>query len=194
MNLINAFDEMRELHRIFSVSVLEKEGRENMMKAAIIALILCIIEISVIVIASPMAKPSVVLRFLPKDVQEAAKGHPEPPKHKQMIAHILLAFFLLSMLAGIVYIGIDGAKSGCGFRRLTGRFILMLYIMKAFDIIVQDQWLVMTVGYFKKLYPETAGCEGWKDRGFNNKNQIIRIIAYPFLCMLTAELFLLICK
>ena len=59
------------------------------------------------------------------------------------------------------------------------------------DIVVQDQWLVMTVGYFKKIFPETAECAGWKDRGFNNKNQIIRIILYPFLCMLTAGIFML---
>ncbi len=45
-----------------------------------------------------------------------------------------------------------------------------------------------------KLYPETVGCEGWKDRAFNNKNHIIRMIAYPFLCMLTAGIFILICK
>lgn len=104
-----------------------------MIKTAVIALILCVIEFLVIVIASPMAKSSVVLRF-----------------------------------------------------------IVMLYVMKAFDIIVQDQWLVMTVGYFKKIFPETRECAGWKDRGFNNRNQIIRIIAYPFLCMITAGVFTLI--
>jgi hypothetical protein len=71
------------------------------------------------------------------------------------------------------------------------RFIVLLYVMKIFDIIVQDQWLVMTVGYFKKIFPETAECEGWKNRGFNNRNQIIRIILYPFLCMLTAGIFML---
>ncbi len=49
----------------------------------------------------------------------------------------------------------------------------------------------MTIGYFKKLYPETAECEGWKDRGFNNKNQIIRIVTYPILCMITAGIFML---
>ena len=48
--------------------------------------------------------------------------------------------------------------------------------MKAFDIIVQDQWLVMTVGCFKKIFPEISECDGWKDSGFNNKNQIIRIV------------------
>ena len=138
-----------------------------------------------------MAKPSLVLSFLPEDVREAGKNHPEPSKSKQMIAHLLLAVFLIAMFGGIVYLGVDGLKSGYGFWKLTLRFIIMLYIMKAFDILVQDQWLVMTVGYFKRIFPETADCEGWKDRGFNNKNQIIRIIAYPFLCMLTAGIFML---
>ena len=162
-----------------------------MLKTVLVAVALCIIEILVIVIASPMAKPSIVLRFLPEDVQESGKDHPEPPKSKQIIAHLLLAVFLIAMFGGIIYLGVDGLGNGYGFWKLTLRFIIMLYIMKAFDILVQDQWLVMTVGYFKKIFPETAECEGWKDRGFNNKNQIIRIIAYPFLCMMTAGIFML---
>ncbi len=162
-----------------------------MIKTIVVALVICLIEFIVIVLASPMAKPSLVLRFLPEDVRIAGKNHPEPPKPKQIIAHILLSVFLLSMLAGIIYLGVDGIRSGYGFWKLTLRFIVMLYIMKAFDIIVQDQWLVMTVGYFKKLYPETSECEGWKHRGFNNKNQIIRIISYPFLCMLTSAVFMI---
>lgn len=162
-----------------------------MIKTVVIALAICMIEILVIVIASPMAKPSLVLRFLPEDVRHAGQKHPEPPKSKQIIAHILLGIFLVSMFAGMIYLGVDGIRSGYGFWKLTLRFIAFLYVMKAFDIIVQDQWLVMTVGYFKKLYPETAECEGWKNRGFNNKNQLIRIITYPFLCMLTSGIFML---
>lgn len=70
--------------------------------------------------------------------------------------------------------------------------MVVLYINKAFDILVQDQWLVMTVGFYKKIFPETADCEGWKNRGFNNKKQIVRIVANPFLCMLTAGIFVLL--
>lgn len=162
-----------------------------MMKTVIVALILCMIEITVIVLASPMAKPSIVLRFLPKDVREAAKEHAEPPKSMQMIAHLLLAGFIISMISGIVYLGVDGLRNGCDYWKLTFRFIGMLYVMKAFDVIVQDQWLVMTEGYFKLIFPETAECDGWKDRGFNNKNQIVRIIVYPFLCMMMAGMFML---
>ena len=122
-----------------------------------LAFVLCLIEFIVIVIASPLAKPSLVLRFLPEDVREAAKNHPEPAKWKQLIAHFLLVVFLLSMLGGIIWLGIDGIRSGYGFWKLTLRFIVLLYVMKVFDIVVQDQWLVMTLGYFKKIFPETAG-------------------------------------
>lgn len=89
-----------------------------MIKSLIVALVLCIIEFLVIVLASPLAKPSLVLRFLPEDVRETAKNHPEPAK--------------------------------------------------------------------------TDECTGWKNRSFNNKNQIVRIIAYPFLSMFLAGVFILI--
>lgn len=113
---------------------------------------------------------------------------------------ILLGFFtpapdfMNKYVVGIIYVGVLGMKNHVGFWKLAARYIVMLYVMKAFDIVVQDQWLVMTVGYFKKIFPETSECKGWKDRGFNNKNQIIRIVLYPFLAMITAGIFVLICK
>lgn len=90
-----------------------------MIKTILVALFLCIIEIFVIVGASPMAKPSLVLRFLPEDVRLAGKDHPEPPKGKQTIAHLLLAIFLVAMFGGIIYLGIDGVRNGYGFCKLT---------------------------------------------------------------------------
>ncbi|MCR5105410.1 MAG: hypothetical protein K6B68_13330 [Eubacterium sp.] len=76
---------------------------------------MCLVEFLVIVIASPMVNPAVVLRFLPEDVREAAKDHLAPPKYKQIIAHILLAIFLIAMFVGIIYVGINGIKSHvCG--------------------------------------------------------------------------------
>lgn len=160
-----------------------------MLATILTAFILCAVEFLTIVIASPMAKPGLVLRFLPEDIQAAAKDHPEPPKRKQIAAHILLGLFLLVFLAGMLFLGLNGLKNGYGFWKLTLRFIVVLYIVKIFDIVVQDQWLVMTSGFFQRIFPETKECAGWHNRRFNNKNQIIRIIVYPFLCMLTAGLF-----
>lgn len=48
---------------------------------------------------------------------------------------VALVIFLISMLAGIIYLGVDGIRSGYGFWKLTLRFIIMLYIMKAFDLL-----------------------------------------------------------
>lgn len=160
-----------------------------MLTEILTAAVICITEFTVIVIASPMAKPSLVLRFLPKDVREAAKHHPEPPLYKQTISHCLLAVFLLVFLGAIVFLGIDGIRKGYGFWRLTGRFLFVLYLCKLFDILVQDQWLVLTYGYYKKLYPETENCAGWQDRSFNKEEQTGRIMIYPFLCLLLAAVF-----
>lgn len=97
--------------------------------------------------------------------------------------------FLLSFILLIVYLGLDGVRAGYGFWKLWLRFIVCLYIIKAFDIIVQDQWLVMTSDFYKRIFPETKNCEGWKNRGWNNKKQLIRIVAFPFVCMILASLF-----
>lgn len=86
----------------------------------IISLILCIVEFTVIVIISPLAKPALVLRFLPEDVREKAAGHPEPPRFKQMIAHVLTGLFIISFLAGFIFLGIDGLKNGYGYWNLSG--------------------------------------------------------------------------
>ena len=157
----------------------------------IVSLCLCAIEFLTIVIASPLAKPSLVLGFLPEDIREAAKDHPEPPMWKQMIAHCMFAAFIVAFVGGIVYLGVDGLRRGYGFWKLYGRFVLALFICKAFDILVQDQWLVMSTDFFKRIYPETADCAGWKDRGFNNRNQLIRIVLYPVLCLIMAWAFVM---
>ena len=162
-----------------------------MIKTIVVSLIMCVIEFLAIVSISPLAKPSLVLRFLPADIRETAKDHPEPSAIKQFTAHCILVLFLISFAGGIIYLGIDGLRAGYGFWRLWLRFLICLYIIKAFDILVQDQWLVMTSGFYKKLFPETKDCKGWKDRSWNNKNQIIRLIAFPFLCMLTSGIFML---
>ena len=155
------------------------------------AICLCVVEFIVIILAAPMAKPGIILGFLPEDIREKAKNHPEPPKYKQIIAYILFIIFITSFIGAIVCLGIDGLKNGYDYWRLAGRFLLVLYINKAFDILVQDQWRVMSTDYFKKIFPETADCDGWHDRGFNNKNQLKRIFGYPFMCLITAGIFMI---
>ena len=49
------------------------------------------IMLALVLIAPHLASPSLVLRFLPKDVYEAGKDHPAPSLPKQLLCHLLLA-------------------------------------------------------------------------------------------------------
>ena len=68
--------------------------------------------------------------------------------------------------------------------------MLFLYGYKLFDIVVQDQYIVISRRYYVRFYPETKGCKSWNDRSFNTKNQLIRLIAFPFAAALLAWIML----
>ena len=59
---------------------------------------------------------------------------------------------------------------------------------KLFDIIVLDQFLCMSSGWFQRFYPETKSCTGWHNRGWNNRQQAARLMLYPMICAVQAHL------
>ncbi|MBQ4424840.1 MAG: hypothetical protein II882_03765 [Lachnospiraceae bacterium] len=80
----------------------------------------------------------------------------------------------------------DILKRGFSFWQFFLRFIVMLYLWKAFDIICLD-WLLLTRShFFQYYYPETEGCAGYHQFGFNRKEQLTRIILFPFVAALMA--------
>ncbi|MCM1096863.1 MAG: hypothetical protein NC427_02230, partial [Ruminococcus flavefaciens] len=85
-----------------------------------------------------------------------------------------------------VYAGWDGIRSGYGLWKLAARFLAMLYLLKAFDIIFFDWFLLTKSHFFQHYYPETEGCAGYRQFGFNRKEQITKIILFPFLALLLA--------
>lgn len=67
----------------------------------------------------PDGKAKPCFAFLPEDIRTVAKGHPNPPKWQQMIAHILLGMFLLTFIGGILFLGfivkmLWGKYKSCG--------------------------------------------------------------------------------
>ncbi len=122
----------------------------------------------------------------PKDIQAAAKDHPERFPGARMLGWKLAVICLLLMIGAFVYGGYDGIQNGFGFWKFFLRFIVMLYMWKAFDIVFLD-WLLLTkTHFFQSYYPETEGCEGYRKFGFNRKGQIVRIVVFPFAAMLMA--------
>ena len=144
------------------------------------------------VLAIPrFARTAYLMRFLPRDVREAAHGHPDPPRGRRIIGYLLTFLAAATYLGALAFLGADGLRRGYGFRLLFGRFMLFLYGYKLFDILALDQYLVISRKYFVRFYPETRDCRGWDDRSFNTGNQLIRLAVFPFVCALLTLLALM---
>ena len=122
----------------------------------------------------------------PKDIQAAALEHAEHFPGARILGWTLLVIFAAAFLGAFVYGGWDGIRQGYGFWQFFGRFLTMLYLLKAFDIICLDWFLLTKSHFFQHYYPETEGCAGYHQFGFNRKEQLTRIVLFPFLSLLLA--------
>ncbi len=152
----------------------------------------CLLSLALILIIPHFAATKILMSFLPQDIREAAKGHPDPSFGRLMIGYLLTALAAAGFAGVVFFLGADGIRRGYGFWLLFGRYMLFMYGYKLFDILVQDQYIVITKKYYVKFYPETKDCKSWDDRSFNTRNQMIRLIAFPFVCALTAWITLII--
>ena len=86
----------------------------------------------------------------------------------------------------IVYGGWDGVQRGYTFGQFLVRFLIILFGVKAFDIIGLDYILITKTQFFQHYFPETEGCAGYHNFGFNRKEQIKQSIMMPFAALVTA--------
>lgn len=122
----------------------------------------------------------------PKDIQAAALDPPERFPGAHALGWALAIVSVLTMAGAFIYGGYDGIRNGYDFWRLFVRFVMMLYIWKAFDIICLDWILLTKTRFFQRFYPETDGCAGYRQFGFNRKGQTARILIFPFIAALMA--------
>ncbi|MCM1221601.1 MAG: hypothetical protein NC548_44695 [Lachnospiraceae bacterium] len=122
----------------------------------------------------------------PKDAQELIQPKPERFRGQHLLGWGLLIFSLLMLIAAAVLAVWDGVRNNFGFWQFFARFLTMLYAYKAYDMICFDFLLVTRSHFFQTYYPEVDVCESFHKYGFNLKSQIVRIIVYPFICVLLA--------
>ncbi len=146
----------------------------------------CALSLFFVIVIPSLAPSKLFMRFLPQDIREAAKDHPDPPKERRILGYLLTAVFAIAYVGAIVLIGADALRHGCGYWQIFGRYMLFMYGYKVFDILVQDQYIVVKKKYFLRFFPETKDCKSWNDRSFNKSNQMKRMIAFPFFCALMA--------
>ena len=122
----------------------------------------------------------------PKDIQAAITEHKERFSGARLLGWKLLIIAVLAFPGVFLYGALDGIHRGYGFWQFFGRFLTMLYLEKAFDIIFLDWFLLTKTHFYQHYYPETEGCTGYHQFGFNRKQQLGKIVLFPFVALLLA--------
>lgn len=111
----------------------------------------------------------------PKVVQEAVLPKNERFKGQHRVGWIMLILSLALMGGALIWGGVDGLRNGFTFRQFFVRFAVMLLLLKAFDILFFDFYLLCRSGFFARYYPETEAVCGPHLFGYNAKSHAVQI-------------------
>ena len=127
----------------------------------------------------------------PEDVQRALQPRLDalPMSGKRVFGMMILIVLILGFIALFVIGGLDGMNNSFTFTDYLIRFLIMSYGVKAFDIIGLDFFLLTKTHFFQSFFPETEGCAGWQQFGYNRKQQLRHIIIMGLMAPLEALLF-----
>ena len=122
----------------------------------------------------------------PKDIQAAITEHKERFPRARLLGWKLLIIAVLAFPGAFLYGALDGIQRGYGFWQFFARFLAMLYLLKAFDIIFLDWYLLTKAHFYQHYFPETEGCAGYRQFGFNCREQTIQIGLSPLIAFILA--------
>ncbi len=118
--------------------------------------------------------PKEVLAVVPESKPERFAG-------QHAVGWIMIAISLAFMICAILLGAWDGISKGFSFWQFFGRFLIMLLLLKAFDILFFDWFLLCNAGlnFFPQFYPETRNVLGRYMFGYNYKTHLAHILLSP---------------
>ena len=152
----------------------------------VLTLLMCVLLFLMIWSAAYFLPWKGLMDFFPKDIKEKAIDHRPPFKTAPIFGWLCMILCMLGFIAAIIYGGWDGRQRNYTFGQFLVRFLIILFGAKAFDIIGLDLILVTKTHFFQHYLPETEGCAGYHNFGFNRKEQIKQCATLPFVALLTA--------
>ncbi len=118
--------------------------------------------------------PKEVLAVVPESKAERFAG-------QNALGWIMIVISLALMIGAIFLGALDGISKGFYFWQFFGRFLIMLLLLKAFDILFFDWFLLCNAGlnFFPHFYPETKKVLGRYMFGYNYKTHLVHIMLSP---------------
>ena len=153
----------------------------------VILTLLMIADILIVILVGVGNLPAkVVMKTMPQELKEETKDHPNPPLWRMIIGFTAYILGVLFAIGIPVYAGYEGICRGYGFWEIFLRYMIILFGFKLFDVVVLDWWLITKTQFFQHFFPETRGSKGYKRFGFNKKEQVMQIVAFPCVCAVIA--------
>lgn len=110
----------------------------------------------------------------PREALEVIQPKEERFNGQHIVGWIMLILSLLLMGGALIYGAYDGIKNGFGFWQFFARFAVMLLLLKAYDVLFFDYYLLCRSGFFPHYYPEVKLIYGPHLFGFNKKSHIVQ--------------------
>ena len=124
----------------------------------------------------------------PKEAQEVLK-----PRTKELFRGARVMGWVMMIISALIILGIgiaaiwDGIRSGYSFTQFFLRFVIILTIYKAYDMIFFDWFLLCRFHFFQYYYPEVESVFNGRRYGFNIKSQLLKLIViFPAISALAA--------
>ena len=115
----------------------------------------------------------------PKEALEVLK-----PRNKELFYGARAMGWVLMILSSLMILGVgvvsiwDGFRNGFSFREFFLRFVLILTIYKAYDMIFFDWFLLCKFHFFQYYYPEVESVYTGRKYGFNIKSQLLKLLIF----------------
>lgn len=164
-----------------------------MLFTVILTLIGCVLLFLMILAATVFMPFRELAKNFPQDVQERLRPRLDEieklPFAPRLFGRVLIVVMCLLFIGVYIMGGINGAQQGFGFWQLFLRFFIISFGVKAFDIIALDYFLLTKTNFFQHFFPETKGCAGWQDFGYNRKQHLKQSVIMLILCFILAFVF-----
>ena len=86
---------------------------------------------------------------------------------------------MLLFLGAAVLAAWDGIKNSFPFGAFFARYLVILYVMEAYDILFFDWVLLCHSNFFPHFYPEVKGIAAPQLFGYNKKAHLTHFLLYP---------------
>lgn len=115
----------------------------------------------------------------PKEVQVAVQPRDERFPGAHALGWCLIALSFALFIGAVVLGRWDGIRNGFPYWKFLVRFTAMLWLLKAYDIMLFDFVLLCRSSFFPHFYPETKPVLGPHLFGYNKKTHILHIVLSP---------------